>query len=71
MAFPENVRMYRERAKISQKQLADYIGVSQQTIDRYENGSRLPNICAGVKLATVLQTTCEELVETSKIERND
>ena len=63
--------MYRERAKISQKQLADYIGVSQQTIDRYENGSRLPNICDGVKLATGLQTTCEELVETSKIERND
>lgn len=71
MAFPENVRMYRERAKMSQKQLAELIGVSQQTIDRYEDGSRLPNIRDGVKLAAVLHTTSEELVKASKTERND
>ncbi|MDE5582437.1 MAG: helix-turn-helix domain-containing protein [Ruminococcus sp.] len=66
MAFPENVRMYRERAGLSQKKLAELIGVSQQTIDRYEDGSRMPNIKDGVKLATALQTTSEELVKTLK-----
>ncbi len=71
MAFPENVRMYRKRAKMSQKQLAELIGVSQQTIDRYENGSRVPNICDGVKLADVLRTTSEELVKGKADKNND
>ena len=71
MAFPENVRMYRERAGLSQKKLAELIGVSQQTIDRYEDGSRQPNISDGVKLADALNTTSKALVEKQIPERND
>lgn len=68
MAFPENVRFYREQKKLSQKELAELVGVSQQTIDKYEDGSRLPNIYNAVQLAKALHTTCEKL---TKIERND
>lgn len=65
MAFSENVRFYRKRMKLSQTQLAKLVGVSQQTIDRYESGSRMPSIYDGVKLATALNITCEELVKVS------
>lgn len=71
MAFPENVRIYRKRAGLSQKELAELVGVSQQTIDRYESGSRQPNITDGVRLADVLHTTSEKLVKSQKNERID
>lgn len=69
MAFPENVRFYRKRANLSQTQLAKLVGVSQQTINRYEDGTRQPSITDGVKLADALNTTSKILVETSNAER--
>lgn len=71
MALPENIRYYRKRAGLSQQKLAEMVGVSQQTIDRYESGSRQPNITDGVRLADVLHTTSEKLVKSQKNERND
>lgn len=68
MAFPENVRMYRERAGLSQKELAEMVGVGQQMIAKYEEGSKIPNVFNAVQLAKALNTTCETLI---KIERND
>ena len=68
MAFPENVKMYRERAGLSQKELAEMVGVGQQMIAKYEEGSKIPNVFNAVQLAKALQTTCEKL---TKIERND
>ena len=68
MAFPENVKMYRERAGLSQKELAEMVGVGQQMIAKYEEGSKIPNVFNAVQLAKALHTTCEILI---KIERND
>lgn len=65
MAFPENLRLYRERGKLTQRQLAELVGMTQQTIFRYEDGSRIPNFYDGAKIARALNITCEELLSTS------
>lgn len=38
----ENIRIYRERANLTQQQLADKIGLSWEMISRYERGLSLP-----------------------------
>lgn len=42
MKFCEKVKMLREKAGLTQKQLAEEIGVSLRTVTNYENGSRYP-----------------------------
>lgn len=69
MALPENIRIYRKRAQMSQKELAEIVGVGQQTIAKYEEGSKVPNIFNAVQLAKALNTTCENLTKIN--ERND
>lgn len=66
MAFPENVRKYREINEMSQSDLAIAMDLSQSTIARYETGMKLPNIITGAKLAKILGTTVEKLVEQEK-----
>ena len=68
MALPENIRYYRECAGLSQKELAEMVGVGQQMIAKYEEGSKVPSLFSAVQLAKALHTTCEKL---TKIERND
>lgn len=66
MALPENIRMHRERIGLSQKELAEIVGVGQQMIAKYEEGSRVPSLFGAVKIAKALHTTCEALIKTEK-----
>lgn len=63
MSFAENVKNLRGKKGLTQKELADKVGVAQPMITAYEKGTQLPNIINGVILAKVLGTTCEELVK--------
>ena len=60
--FEENVKKLRERQGMPQAELARLIGVSQVAVAKYENGTAIPNIKTGVRLAQVLHTTVEQLV---------
>lgn len=62
MSFAENVKKFREAKGLSQKELADLVGVSQPTIAQYEKCLKYPNIATGVILAGALGTTCEKLM---------
>lgn len=42
MTFGEKLRKYRKEKKLTQKQLADIIGVAATTIVNYENGTTYP-----------------------------
>lgn len=68
MALPENIRYYRKREGLSQRELGEMVGVGQQMIAKYEEGSKVPNVFNAVQLAKALHTTCEKL---TKLERND
>ncbi len=37
------IKQHREKLKLTQKELADYLGMSRETIINYEKGSKIPN----------------------------
>ena len=61
MKLYNKLSYYRRLRGISQKQLADLIGVTPGTISHYESGRRLPNIQMALKLAQILEVSVEDL----------
>lgn len=55
------IRIFRKKKKISQKELALVMKVNQNTISQWENDTRQPKIKQAIILAKVLETTVEEL----------
>lgn len=66
MAFADNVKRLREIKEYSQAELAKWTGVTQQTINDYEKGKKLPTIVTAVDLAKALGTTAEKLVDSDE-----
>ena len=58
----ENLRKLREEARISQKQLAEIIGVSQQSINKYENHNIEPDIETLIRIADHFGTSVDYLI---------
>ena len=44
MALGDNIKRMREEHSLTQQQLADKLYVSRQTVCRWENGSRCPDL---------------------------
>ena len=57
-----NLRVFRERDKISQIELAERVGVAQNTICQWENGARRPNIDMLIRLTEIFGCTADELL---------
>ena len=62
MSFEENLRNARKRKGFTQEDVAKILGVSQSAVAQYELGAGAPNIKVAVRLARLLDTTCEDLV---------
>lgn len=58
----KNLRKLRIKMGISQQQLADIIGTSQQSVNKYENHNVEPDISALIKLADYFETSIDYLV---------
>ena len=58
----KNLKKLREEKGISQKQLADVVSVSQQSINKYENHNVEPDIATLIRLADYFGTTVDYLV---------
>ena len=65
----ENLRTLRESAAISQKQLAEAIGVSQQSINKYENHNIEPDIGTLIHIADYFDTSVDYLIGHTSIRR--
>lgn len=63
MGLPEKIKKLRMNNKISQKKLADAIGVAQSSINYWEKGQRIPSIAAAQKLADFFNITLDQLYE--------
>ncbi len=61
--FGNNLKKLRMESKISQKELADRLNVSFQTISHWENSYSEPNVDALIKLKQILNVSYEELLE--------
>ncbi len=64
-----NLKNLRENAGISQKQLAESVGVSQQSINKYENHKIEPDIDTLIKIADYFETSVDYLIGHSTIRR--
>lgn len=65
----ENLKMLREEKGLSQQKLADILGVSQQSIYKYETQDVEPDIAMLKKMAAYFETSLDFLVGHSSIRR--
>ena len=64
MKFSDKLKKLREREKLSQKALAEKIGVSERTVQFYETGSRYPKTPEVInRLCSVFNVTYEYLFD--------
>lgn len=64
--FHDNLLSLRKRNHMSQEKLAEKIGVSRQTISKYETGEALPDILKCKEIADVFDVSLDELVNYQK-----
>ena len=62
MSFADNLTTLRKYHNLSQEELAERIGVSRQTLSKYETGESLPDIEKCRLLAEIFGTGIDELV---------
>ena len=67
MAFNNNIKKFREEKNLTQQQLADKLYVSRQTVCRWENGSRCPDLITAKKLAGTLDVSMDELISDEEV----
>jgi len=63
----KNLKLLRNQKKLSQKQLAEIIGVSQQSINKYENHNIEPDINTLIQLANYFSTSVDYLIGNTEI----
>lgn len=66
MNFGEKLKTQRLAKGFTQELLAEKIGVKKQTISRYENSEREPNLPTAKKIANALGISLEELAATGE-----
>jgi transcriptional regulator with XRE-family HTH domain len=62
MAFTERLARLRKDKGLTQKELAELVGLNQAQIHRYERGTAEPSMSALKRLALTLAVTTDELV---------
>jgi len=70
MSIGENIRKNRIENSITQKELGERLGVSQEMISQYENGSRIPKTETLSKIAEALNIHIDDLTTSKKYWRN-
>lgn len=63
MSFQENLKNLRLKRGLSQKKLADAIGVAQSSINYWEKGERVPSVESTNRLADFFNVTLDELYD--------
>ena len=62
MALGDNIKRMREERHLTQQQLADKLYVSRQTVCRWENGSRCPDLIMAKRIAMEFGIRLDELI---------
>ena len=55
------MKICREELGLTQQELAQIVGLSQETISQYEIGSRTPNIITAKKIADALNVSLDNI----------
>ena len=59
----EKIKLYRENKKMTQLEIAEYLGVKPATISKYESGALEPNIESLKKIAELFGISIDELLK--------
>ena len=68
MSFADNLASLRKINNLSQEELADKIGVSRQTLSKYETGESLPDIEKCAAIASAFGVAVDDLINYSTAE---
>ncbi len=60
-SFQDNLKTLRASKNISQKQIANYLGIADRQYRRYENGEQQPTLPIAVKLADFFDVSLDFL----------
>lgn len=63
MSLGNNLFNMRKKSGLSQEAVAEKLGVSRQTISKWETDETLPDICQSKKLALLYHLSLDELIE--------
>ena len=69
LAIGENIRNFRKKNDLTQEALADRLGVTYQSISRWENGTTYPDLELIPSIAEELSVTVDELLGMPQIEK--
>lgn len=58
-----NVFLLRKKKNVTQEQLAEYLGVSRQTIIAIEKGNYIPSLLLGLKIARYFKKNVEDIFQ--------
>lgn len=61
------IQLFRKQSGLSQSQLAQKVGISEISIRKYENNERKPKIETLVKIASALNITLSDLLDTPTV----
>lgn len=71
MKLNESIKSLREKNNLTQQELADQLYVSRQTVCRWENASRCPDLVMAKKLANIFNVSLDELISDEDIAHLD
>ena len=63
MSLGSNLFQARKKSGFSQEEVAEKLGVSRQTISKWELDETLPDICQSKRMAELYHLTLDELIE--------
>ncbi|MEE0874515.1 MAG: helix-turn-helix transcriptional regulator [Ruminococcus sp.] len=61
--FGDKLKKLRKGMKLTQKQLADRIGVAKSVVSYYESGDRYPSYDVLIRIAGIFHTTTDYLLD--------
>lgn len=70
MKFGDNLKLIRKSRKISQEELAEKLGVSRQSVSKWETGENYPSMQNIMCLCTIFKCKINELVHEDFIDIN-
>lgn len=68
MEFAEKITTLRKSRELTQEQLAERLGVSRQSISKWENGSVVPEVEKIIELSKTFDVTLDYLLKPSEID---
>lgn len=65
MSLGDMIRLKREEQEMTQQEFADLLHVTRQTVSRWENGSRCPDLIMSKKIADIFGIPLDDLVSSN------